>query len=102
MLKKAGLVDDNNNPDMDTLTSYGNALGIRMPALAQASTDERKLRILVRNAGRIRDAVVGLAKTCSPSADTCTALANVLEGLETSLTECGGPDCTLENQVGSF
>ena len=62
MLKKAGLVDDNNNPNMATLTSYGDVLGLKMPA--RASNDRQRLRVLVRNAERIRDAVVRLANNC--------------------------------------
>ena len=62
LLKKQGLVDDNNIPDMTTLTSYGNAIGLKIPP--RATTDQQKLRVLVRKAGRIRDAIVRVANNC--------------------------------------
>ena len=63
MLKKEGLVDENNKPDMATLTSYGDALGLEMPA--KAKTDRQKLKVLVENAAKIRDAIVELAQSCA-------------------------------------
>ena len=65
MLKAEGLVDADNNPDLVTLGDYGDALGFEMPA--GELTNEQKLQVLVDNAGKIRDAVVALANSCSGS-----------------------------------
>ena len=111
MLKAEGLVDEDNNPDMDTLEAYADALDLEMPA--EAVTNEEKLQVLVDNAEVIHDAVVELANTCQRKAGkgkgkgkgkgsrkVCKKLGNILVGLQGSLLDCGGPDCTLENQVG--
>ena len=94
MLKAEGLVDEDNNPNMETFGLYATALGLEneMPL----GTNEEMLQALVDHAEFIRDTIVGLAHSCK----ICNELGNILGSLEESLPTCGGPGCTLSNQVG--